>query len=78
MERIIIQVKDKAKTKLLLELLAALDFVHSVKTGEAEEIEQDTTVSEESLDFFALAGLWADREISLESIRQKAWPRQQL
>ncbi len=77
MEQIIIQVRDKAKAKMLLELLAALDFVNSVKTNEEEEVEQSATGPEESLDFFSLAGLWANREISLESIRQKAWPRQQ-
>ena len=73
MEQIIIQVKDNAKAKVLLELLAALDFVHSVKISVAEAPEQDTPVSEEALDFFSLAGLWAEREISLESIRQKVW-----
>jgi hypothetical protein len=53
-----------------------LDFVDSVKTGEAEEVNSNSTANEESLDFFSLAGLWQDREITLESIRQKAWPRQ--
>ncbi len=76
MEQIIIQVKDKAKAKMLLELLVALDFVNSVKTSGIEEVEQEITEPEESLDFFSLAGLWADREIDLELIREKAWPRQ--
>ncbi len=76
MEQIIIQVKDKAKAKMLLELLVALDFVNSVKTSGTEEVEQGLTGPEESSDFFSLAGLWADRDINLESIRQKAWPRQ--
>lgn len=71
MEQLIVQVKDKAKVNLLLELLAALDFVQSVRTC------QDNA-EEEGGDFFALAGLWQDREISLDSIRQQAWPRQQL
>jgi len=78
MEQIIIQVEDKEKAILLLELLTALDFVSSVKTSHKEGTEKDTTVSEEPSDFFSLAGLWEDREISLESIRQKAWPRQNI
>jgi hypothetical protein len=76
MEQIVVKVRDKEKAKALFELLASLDFVDSVKTGEAEEVNSNSTANEESLDFFSLAGLWQDREITLESIRQKAWPRQ--
>jgi hypothetical protein len=76
MEQIIVQVRDKAKAKVLFELLTALDFVDSVKTSAAEEVEVDSPVQEDLLDFFALAGLWQDRGVDLESIRQKAWPRQ--
>lgn len=76
MEQITIQVQDKEKAKILLELLAALDFVSSIKTTELKDQEQDLTQPEVSSDFFAMAGLWAEREISLETIRQKAWPRQ--
>jgi hypothetical protein len=78
MEQIIIQVEDKEKAMLLLELLTALDFVSSVKTSHKEDTEKDTTVSEETSDFFSLAGLWEGREISLELIRQKAWPGQNI
>jgi len=76
MEQIVVQVRDKEKTKVLLELLAALDFVDSVHTSEPEEVGPDSTTREEPLDFFLLAGLWQDRDVSLESIRQRAWPRQ--
>jgi hypothetical protein len=58
------------------QVLAALDFVDSDKTSEAEEVKDGSTASSESLDFFSFAGLWQDREVTLESIRQKAWPRQ--
>jgi hypothetical protein len=75
MGKIIIQVKDKEKAKMLSELLAALDFVNSVETSGAGEFESDVEAREEGLDFFSLAGLWAGRDVSLESIRQKAWPR---
>ena len=74
MEQIVIQVKDKEKAQMLFELLAALDFVDSVETSQKKEAEIDSTTLDEMSDFFSLAGLWADREISLESIRQKAWP----
>ncbi|GAB4418517.1 MAG: hypothetical protein Fur0044_14520 [Anaerolineae bacterium] len=76
MEQIVVQVRDKEKAKVLFELLTALDFVDSVKTSETEDVEGKATVREEAADFFSLAGLWQDREVTLESIRQKAWPRQ--
>ncbi len=76
MEHIVVQVRDKEKAKVLLELLAALDFVESVRTSETEEIGAGSTTLEEAFDFFSLAGLWQDREVSVESIRQRAWPRQ--
>lgn len=70
MEQIVIQVKNKEKAKILYELLASLDFVEFVRTVTKEN---DT---EEVEDFFALAGLWEDRDLSQESIRQQAWPCQ--
>ena len=76
MEQIVVQIRDKGKAKVLFELLAALDFVDSVKSSETEEVEVKAAVREEAADFFSLAGLWQDREITLESIRQKTWPRQ--
>lgn len=75
MEQIVIQVRDKEKAKILFELLTALDFVESVKTSETEEFQTEATPND-PLDFFSLAGLWQDRDVSVESIRQKAWPRQ--
>ena len=42
-----------------------LDFAEFVKSRDIEE--QD--------DFFALAGLWEDREIGQESLRKQAWPQ---
>lgn len=75
MEQIVIQVRDKDKAKILLELLTALDFVDSVETSGSEEVDVGTSTPEEIPDFFSVAGLWQGRAISLESIRQKAWPR---
>lgn len=73
MERITIQVKDKNKATILFELLQSLDFVEMINLDEEE-----TSVSEEIevTDFFSLAGLWEGRDIKLDAIRKKAWPRQ--
>ena len=75
MEQIVVHVKDKAKAKVLFELLTALDFVDSVQSSETQEVKVASTVPDERSDFFSLAGLWQGRDVTLESIRQKAWPR---
>ena len=78
MQHIIVEVQDQEKAQLLYEVLKALDFVTLVSTDDSQtemtsHHEEASTYSEE---FFSYAGLWADREISLTSIRQQAWPRQ--
>ncbi len=76
MEQILIQVKSREKAKILLELLKALDFVELIESGVEEELEVNVTSSPEQEDFFSMAGLWAGRDITVESIREQAWPRQ--
>lgn len=71
MEQIVIQVQDKQKARLLSELLQSLDFVEMVTTDH-----QENSVAETEGDFFALAGIWEDRQIDLNTLRQNAWPRQ--
>ena len=76
MQQIVVEVEDAAKAEMLLELLKALNFVNAVKASEKEHLQANITTLQETSDFFSLAGLWENREVSLESIRQKAWPRQ--
>ncbi len=38
-----------------------------------EFVEQLKSESQEEKDFFSLAGLWENRNITIESIRQQAW-----
>ncbi|MEZ4512338.1 MAG: hypothetical protein R3C62_10710 [Chloroflexota bacterium] len=75
MEQIIIHIKDKQKARRLFDLLAVLDFVDSVETSEML-MEREVDTDQINEDFFALAGLWQGRDISQETIRQQAWPRQ--
>lgn len=72
MEQITIQVKNKRKAQALLDFLKAMDFIEDV-TASGFAIPKPKNKIEEDA-FFALKGLWAGRNISLESIRQKAWP----
>jgi hypothetical protein len=69
MEKLIIRVKNKEKATALLKILSALDFVSSV------EIMKEKTASAGKIeDFFLLAGLWENRDITAKSLRQEAWP----
>jgi hypothetical protein len=57
-------------------LLRALDFVTSVRVAhkkDGKRASQDKT----DADFFAYAGIWANRDMTITTLRNKAWPRQQ-
>ena len=73
MERIVVHVRDQHKAVMLFELLGALDFVEAVEVEPASAT--DSTNGVQGDDFFALAGLWAGRDVDLASIRAQAWPR---
>ena len=71
MEQITIQVKNKQKAQALINFLKALDFVEEVTTTDTS-LEAGDRINDK--EFFALAGLWAGRKVTLDSIRQKASP----
>lgn len=66
--KLIVRVANKDNAEMLTKILTSLDFVNSV-----EIVEQKPTTSNEEQDFFSLAGLWENRDITTESIRQEAW-----
>lgn len=70
MEQITIYINNKEKAELLLRLLRSLDFIDVV------EVVDHTVTKESEADFFAMAGIWQGRDITQESLRQQAWPRQ--
>jgi hypothetical protein len=71
MEQIVIQVKDKKKAQALKDFLQSLDFVESV----SQPAKSKKGRQAKHVDFFSLAGLWAGRDTSQESLRIKAWPQ---
>lgn len=73
MEQIVIRVKDKQKAKALANFLQTLDFVETVTGSDTDIAEKSQRTKKD--DFFSLAGIWAGRETSLESVRQTAWPK---
>ena len=72
MEQITIRIKDRKKAQTLLEFLRSLDFVESVSRKDL--LDDKKSNGNQEKDFFELAGLWIGRDISLKTIREKAWP----
>ena len=72
MEQISIQVRDHKKANILLNFLKTLDYVESVSSSTLPEKQENSETNE--AEFFALAGLWAGRDITQESLRNQAWP----
>ena len=66
MSKIIIDIKDKNKEYIILNLLKELSFV------EFKELEKEEKIP---LEFRNLFGIWKDREITLNELRSKAWQR---
>jgi predicted nuclease of restriction endonuclease-like (RecB) superfamily len=66
MEKIILTIKDDRKKNFLLELLKQFDFI---------EVQKATEKKQEQYDFFASAGLWKDRDINANQLREQAWKR---
>jgi hypothetical protein len=77
MEQITIQVRSRVKARWLAELLRSLDFVESVETVQngAETDDAAITSDDREQQFLDLAGVWADRDITLQSLRRQAWPK---
>jgi hypothetical protein len=72
MDQITIQVNDRIKARVLINFLETLDFVENISSADLPVAE--IGLEEWNSDFFALAGIWAKRDISRESLRQSAWP----
>jgi len=72
MEQITIQVKNKQKAQALINFLKAMDFIEDVTASDLSTLKPKAKINDK--EFFALAGLWAGRDVTLDSIRQKAWP----
>ena len=73
MEQITIRIKDRKKAQTLVDFLKSLDFIESIIEKDISPSTDDVTADVDK-EFFALAGLWEGREISLKTIREQAWP----
>ena len=72
MEQISILIRDRKKADVLRRFLKTLDYVENIFSTELPEALETSKVNE--TEFFALAGLWAGRDITQSSLRNQAWP----
>jgi hypothetical protein len=71
MEQITIQVKNKKKAQALIDFLKSLDFIEDINFA---NVASKNAAPMTEKDFFALAGIWSERDVTLDSIRSSAWP----
>lgn len=74
METIKITVRDKKHARMLADLARELNFVTSVESLEDDAISvipKGKFSSDE--EFLSMCGLWKDRDITVEKIREQAW-----
>jgi hypothetical protein len=69
MEIITVQVQDKKRARILLDLLQSLDFVNSVQLQSAETSLEETAAQVEGPDHEAF-GMWKDTSITAKSLRE--------
>jgi hypothetical protein len=72
MEQITIQIRDRRKARALKTFLKSLDYVEKVTIA---NLQLPLKPRASKADFFALAGVWSRRDITLDSLRSSAWPR---
>ncbi|MBI3194776.1 MAG: hypothetical protein HYZ34_09980 [Ignavibacteriae bacterium] len=68
MNTVTLSVKNKEKFSFVLELLRQLKIAEVKNTNGVRK-------SNHKYDFFKSAGLWKDRNITAEQLREEAWQR---
>ncbi len=68
MGKILIDIKDKSKKNIVVSLLRELSFIEFKELGKANKIGRAS-------DFRKLFGIWKDRKVEFDDLRQKAWQR---
>lgn len=66
MEKFILTINDQKKKNFFLELRKEFDFI---------EVQKASSGKMDDYDFFESAGLWKNRDISANQLREKAWKR---
>jgi len=71
MHRIVVSIDNKKNTNFIIELLKKFSFVKI----ETEESFVKSSSASRGGSWTELIGIWKDREITINSIREKAWPK---
>jgi hypothetical protein len=69
MEKILINIKDKSKVHIVVDLLKGLSFIEFRELGKENKIGKTS-------EFRELFGIWKGRDITFDDLRQKAWQRE--
>ena len=69
MNNILISINDNQKAKVLIDFLRNLSFVKIEELNENKPQKRNT-------DLFSIAGIWADRNLTANELRQSAWIRE--
>lgn len=72
MQTITLKIKNKAKSREFMKMIQDLDYVEVLDDVFFPNDKKDLNHGD---DFFALAGIWKDRDITTEKLRAKAWPK---
>lgn len=63
-----VKIKDRQKLQHFLDLIKELDYAEVLT-------EKSNRRTKKEGDLFSLVGMWENRDISLQEIREKAWRR---
>ena len=76
-EQILLTVADQSKLDLVMELLSHFDLVRAerIKVRPVAAMETAPVPAGTEADFWALAGIWKDRDIDLEKMRRESFER---
>ena len=78
MNSLVIQIKDNKVLKILnslkdIDLISFAEEEGDLKLEELRKMKPNNTSSKD--DFFDLVGLWKNRVIDINAIRNRAWPK---
>jgi len=71
MEIVTLKIKNKSKFRHFLDFIKDLDYVEVLKKETPSK--KNNAASDD--DFFALAGMWKNRDINADELRSNAWPK---
>ena len=68
---VVLDIKNESMKDRFLNFIATLDYVDIKSNSMDLDISNDKSPKEDKIDQFA--GMWKDRDITIKSIREKAW-----